>query len=742
MTCKFDYFYELNFPHTKNCYNICDFYFYSDNGTNYCTSNNSCPEKFDKFIPEKKQCIEECKKDIDYKFQFRHTCFSECPSNISQISLYTNFSCDVICPKDDFFEVIETQYCVHNCTIKQRECGICRINYKNNETENKEYEDIALEKLIVELTDNNFNFSRIDSGKDIIIEQKYSINTISNNENQLLQKLENATYINLGICEDKLRNEYNISINDSLYILKIDIEQIGYRIPKIIYQLYYPLFGDNLIQLNLTVCKDDKIDLIVPVQLNDVIDIYNPESQFYKNICYTYTSDYGTDITLNDRKNDFIEKNLSVCEEDCDFVKYDNSSGKVTCSCYAKTYSNIKIGKIVIDKDKLLKKFIKIKNIMNLNVLKCYRLIFKLDAYKNNYANLIILSIILLYFATLIIFYSKGYYELMKVVDLIVYFKLYPKIENKFLNRSKNFLNNKVSINNNILKNQNSMNNKNRNNNINQFGEINSTNIISNSQQQININKNISKIIYPHNLTENQMYEMCIKINKYTDLELNELKYKNAIIIDKRTYFQYYMSLIRTKHILIFSFVPSFDYNSQILKIFLLFFNFSLNFTINALFFNDKEMHKIYEEKGSFDFIYNIPQISYSSIISAIINTIIRILALTDSKIISFKQEPYEKDINIRKEKLIKRFKIKFALFFIISFILLVFFWFYLACFCAVYRNTQIHLIKDTVISFCLWMIYPFGIYSIPGMFRIGALKDKNHDKEIMFKISKFLQFL
>ena len=295
---------------------------------------------------------------------------------------------------------------------------------------------------------------------------------------------------------------------------------------------------------------------------------------------------------------------------------------------------------------------------------------------------------------------------------------------------------------NNILKNQNSMNNKNRNNNINQFGEINSTNIISNSQQQININKNISKIIYPHNLTENQMYEMCIKINKYTDLELNELKYKNAIIIDKRTYFQYYMSLIRTKHILIFSFVPSFDYNSQILKIFLLFFNFSLNFTINALFFNDKEMHKIYEEKGSFDFIYNIPQILYSSIISAIINTIIRILALTDSKIISFKQEPYEKDINIRKEKLIKRFKIKFALFFIISFILLVFFWFYLACFCAVYRNTQIHLIKDTVISFCLWMVYPFGIYLIPGMFRIGALKDKNHDKEIMFKISKFLQFL
>ena len=45
-------------------------------------------------------------------------------------------------------------------------------------------------------------------------------------------------------------------------------------------------------------------------------------------------------------------------------------------------------------------------------------------------------------------------------------------------------------------------------------------------------------------------------------------------------------------------------------------------------------MHKIYEEKGSFGYIYNIPQIIYSSLISGFIDGLIQELALTDSKLV------------------------------------------------------------------------------------------------------------
>ena len=41
-------------------------------------------------------------------------------------------------------------------------------------------------------------------------------------------------------------------------------------------------------------------------------------------------------------------------------------------------------------------------------------------------------------------------------------------------------------------------------------------------------------------------------------------------------------------------------------------------------------MHKVYEDNGSFNFVYQIPQIFYSSMISAIINIILKQLSLSE----------------------------------------------------------------------------------------------------------------
>ena len=53
------------------------------------------------------------------------------------------------------------------------------------------------------------------------------------------------------------------------------------------------------------------------------------------------------------------------------------------------------------------------------------------------------------------------------------------------------------------------------------------------------------------------------------------------------------------------------------------------------------------------------------------------------------------------------------------------FFWYFISAFCSVYKNTQIILIKDTLISFTISMIYPFGLNLLPGMFRIPSLRDE-----------------
>ena len=153
-------------------------------------------------------------------------------------------------------------------------------------------------------------------------------------------------------------------------------------------------------------------------------------------------------------------------------------------------------------------------------------------------------------------------------------------------------------------------------------------------------------------------------------------------------------------------------------------------------------MHNIYESKGSFDIEYQLPKIVYSSLISMLLNTILKLLALSNSLILKFKQNKDKKDVNERGENLKKKLSIKFVLYFIISFIFLLFFWYYISMFGAIYRNTQFHLLKDTLVSVGLSLLYPFGIYLIPGFFRIPSLADPKKKKECLYKFSRILQIL
>ena len=156
------------------------------------------------------------------------------------------------------------------------------------------------------------------------------------------------------------------------------------------------------------------------------------------------------------------------------------------------------------------------------------------------------------------------------------------------------------------------------------------------------------------------------------------------------------------------------------------------------LFFNDSTLHKIYEDAGIFNIIYQIPQILYSTIISSTINIILKYLSLSEKNILEIKNE--KKNIDLKAKNILKCLKIKFFLFFSLSFFFLSIFWYYLSSFCAIYRNTQNHLIKDTLICFGLTLLYPFGLCLLPGIFRIPSLKAPEKNREYMYKISKIIQ--
>ena len=77
-------------------------------------------------------------------------------------------------------------------------------------------------------------------------------------------------------------------------------------------------------------------------------------------------------------------------------------------------------------------------------------------------------------------------------------------------------------------------------------------------------------------------------------------------------------------------------------------FSFSLHYFVNALFFTNSTIHKIYEDKGKFNFLYQIRQIFYSTIISSVNNIIVSYLSLSEKNILIIKKAKEKKEDNIK----------------------------------------------------------------------------------------------
>ena len=277
-----------------------------------------------------------------------------------------------------------------------------------------------------------------------------------------------------------------------------------------------------------------------------------------------------------------------------------------------------------------------------------------------------------------------------------------------------------------------------------------SLNIDLNKNDKSIINKNVKtefenedqskrKTIEPQiNLKNKEKIEKIKNIMKYKEVELNSLSYELAILDDNRNYFEYYLSLLRTKHNIIFIFFNNNDYNSIIIKIDLFIISFLIYYWDNALYYSDNTMDQLYINKGSLDLEYHILQMIYSFLISFSLNFILKYLALSNDNIIKFKNDKTKENINKRYKKLINKLRIKFNLYFVITYIFILFLGYYLCSFCAVLINTQYHLIKQTLISFCSSLVLPFVLCLLPGIFRIPALAKH---KKILYFFSKAIQF-
>lgn len=744
------------------CLECLENYFKIDESLNINISNcyNETPEHFylDEDLKIYKECDINCKTCSQGPLENNSNCI-EC-MHIDAIPF--NGNC-IICNDTQSFDE-EQNKCVD---FNNTKCNLITLSINKSE---EELTQEFIQKLLINYKENYYKINNntivhyYNTNYSITLQQishKYKTNSCISNY------ILNISTVHLDECFERIFGQYNISYN--LVNLQLDFKDNSENVN---YLLYSPR-NNNI--LDLKICEDmiitiDKYINMDKEQTDKYLDLlskgynmFDINDSFYTDVCSTYTTKYGSDIILSDRILDYYNGSIPVEYNNCEYSTFNIETKKITCQTKIETdfFKSIK-NLFTTKKNNLFKDFLEVFTDSNISVIKCFSLFFSKKGQTLNYGSYLLMIFIVLFLINTIIFYHKGnkkivnllysliekniiVYNISKKVDDNLNYQKNKKVEEKsreiynfyksyfeyldYKNRNYNF-NNKENIDNKSpIKNKSSKNIiSNKSNDI----------TIKSSSSRINLEKEISP---PQKIEEKTNYQ--IKRHYiYNDYELNWLDYYEAIEIDKRQYIDYYWATLKRRHLLLFSFYPNEDYNLKEIKISLFIISFTLYFSINTLFFRDNTMHKIYKDQGQINYFYHIPIIIYSSIISSIIRTLLKLLSLSEKPVLELKNCETKIIAKKRAHYLLKKLDLRFIIFYVICFVLLFFFWFYIGCFCCVYINTQIILFKDSLVSFAISMVYPVFICIIPSFLRLFALNDKLERRKIIYKLSQYITLI
>ena len=117
---------------------------------------------------------------------------------------------------------------------------------------------------------------------------------------------------------------------------------------------------------------------------------------------------------------------------------------------------------------------------------------------------------------------------------------------------------------------------------------------------------------------------------------------------------------------------------------------------------------------------------------------------MSDTHVYEIKALPtQEKKKGEKVIEILSIIKRKLTSFYCVTFILFLFFWYFISAFCAVYQNTQTTFLRDSFISFAVSMVDPFFIYGLTSLLRWLALTiivcRKNCCGGCLYKISDLI---
>ena len=444
--------------------------------------------------------------------------------------------------------------------------------------------------------------------------------------------------------------------------------------------------------LNLSICDNTTITVYTPVELSDELlnlynelkdsgyDLFNINSSFYNDICTPFKSPNGTDVSLADRKNFYFNNDETLCQPNCQFSDYSVETKLLKCEC---DVSNAEINTKQIkkfEKKDIYQSFYDTLKFSNYKVLKCYKLAFHINSITVNKGSILAIIYFGIYFVFLIIYIIKGIRQLkVHFAKSLFHYNRKMSDEVTFKGNDKNITqknnkniyfqnktedkNHKLPLNSNIKelktssrksiqykniknlppKKKSSLKNtittdktrasKQMSRNVqiyskkysdrnilseNKLISFNNYTIINYKNQEKVDNKNNPTIIVP------------ITSEKLDNFELNNLDYDLAMKLDKRSFINIYWSILKREHLIIFTFFVRNDYNLVYVKFSRFIFLVCTDMALNVFFFADETMHKMFLDYGKYNFMQQIPQIAYSTLVGQLIEVFLCFLSMTD----------------------------------------------------------------------------------------------------------------
>ena len=725
--CNIQYEFKNDLENDKKCHQKCTYnYYYDANNDVKCTEDDSCPDGM-KFIEPKKRCIEFCKNDNIYKFEFNGTCFIQCPEN-TKVSSDDSNKCEEIKEETTILttEIITTTEIIATTQIIEEKTEECSLKYNEFEL----FNDSLTNEEINSLT-KNYVSKHGDSNNYITkIENEYYKIFIYNNIFCLKSVAQDAKWVDFDFSGDYLSILEKLKINDPIItIITNKTSNLS------AYSFADPDTGDMLNNLNTEVRNLEILELedinsalshidgkrreYIIQMIKQEIDLFDPENKFYTDLCFHYDSPNKKDIAMKDRAS-FFYVNINKCETRCISKGIDFSNAKFKCECNLRIISDTGAeGDISTTQSNV--GFPKKKSSVNIKVFKCIKYAFDKKYFKNNAGGIIMLILSIGQIACMTLYFVLGISKLRKHTFSLL--EAYKKITNdndindanppkKQISNKKSNLDNDIILMNTINTKKNEKQNdiKNSDNkltlNIKEINETEVRNINKNTERLEKMDENES-VDTNKDFGNDTIYTKLI--NEYINPEFDEKDFDEVLAKDKRTFLQFFTEKIFKNQIFIKTFLIKHIYKPLTLKIMYLIFTLEIYFVITAAFYSENYISDLFfsdEKDGFLSFISRrFYEITLSALICGVIGYFCTYFFDHDEYLKRLFTKKTNVKINLALNQFVKDLKIKFIILIAISIAFTIFSFLYIACFNVVYRYLKHEWIKSSIVLFLLMQI-------------------------------------